>query len=68
MNPRHWTPAAFCAVITLVPLWYQTPGNLAFYSFLPMCFVFLGFLTSQMHREIRDLRKQLVELQQKRGG
>jgi len=31
-----------------------------------MCFFFVGAATSQMQREIRELRKQMVELQEKR--
>ena len=63
----HWTPAAFCAFLSLLALsalnaeWWRP----AFFAFLPMCFFFVGTATSRMQREIRDLRKQMVELQGK---
>lgn len=67
----HWIPAAFCALISIiVPLGSQLSGwdsgtwEPAFYSFLPLCFYWVGTVTSQMHREIRELRSQLTELQQ----
>ncbi|MEO7934509.1 MAG: hypothetical protein ABIT76_15275 [Chthoniobacterales bacterium] len=69
----HWIPAAFCAFLSLMPLlasstipdsgWWRP----AFYAFLPMCFVFGGTVSSQLQREIRDLRAQVAELQQKQA-
>ncbi len=69
----HWTPAAFCAFISLTALFASTASDAgwwrpAFFAFLPMCFFFVGAATSGMQREIRELRKQLTELQEKRGG
>lgn len=72
MKPiSHWTPAVFCAFLCLLALSMQIGSDTgawkpAFYCFLPMCFFFVGSVTSQMHREIRELRRQLAELQQKR--
>jgi hypothetical protein len=70
----HWIPAAFCAFLSLIalvasvrspdPAWWRP----AFFAFLPMCFFFVGTTTTQMHRELRDLRQRLTELEQKRGG
>ena len=66
----HWVPAAFCAFISVIALsgsiasdagWWRP----AFFGFLPMCFIFMGIATSQMQREIRELRKQLAEMQDK---
>ena len=67
----HWIPAALCAFLSLLALSMQIGSDSgawkpAFYCFLPMCFFFVGSATSQMQREIRELRKQLSELQQKR--
>jgi len=39
-----------------------------FFSFLPMCFIFVGAATSQMQKEIRELRKQVVDLQTKQSS
>jgi hypothetical protein len=69
----HWTPAAFCAFLSLLALAMQIGPDSgawkpAFYCFLPMCFFFVGLVTSQMQGEIRELRKQLTELQAKQTG
>jgi hypothetical protein len=66
----HWIPAAFCAFLSLLALSMQIGSDTgawkpAFYCFLPMCFVFVGGATSQMQKEILELRAQLKELQQK---
>ncbi len=68
----HWIPAAFCAFLSFLALSMQIGSDSgawkpAFYCFLPMCFFFVGAATSQMQREIRELRKQLTELQEKRN-
>ena len=67
----HWTPAAFCAFISFAALFAPSGSDWwrpAFFAFLPMCFFFVGAATSQMQREIRELRKQLAESQEKRVG
>lgn len=38
------------------------------FSFLPMCFFFVGNVTFGMHRELRDLRKRLADLEQKKSS
>lgn len=74
MKPlSHWIPAAFCAFLSAIALTMQIGPDAgawkpAFYSFLPMCFFFAGAVTFQMHREIRDLRKQVADLQTKLAG
>ena len=69
----YWVPAAFCAFISLIALFGSTSSDAgwwrpAFFAFLPMCFFFVGALMSQMQREIRELRKQLAQMQEKRAG
>ena len=66
-----WIPAAFCAFISFIALFASNGPDAGwwrptFFAFLPMCFFFVGAATSQMQREIRELRKQVVELQEKR--
>ena len=67
----HWTPAVFCAFICLNALFIApSTGNVewwkpVFFSFLPMCFFLVGLATSQMQKEIRELRKQVADLQSK---
>jgi hypothetical protein len=70
----HWTPAAFCAFISLIAVfawvrssdtgWWQP----VFFAFLPMCFFFVGAVTFAMHRELRELRKRLADLEQKKSS
>jgi len=67
----HWIPAAFCAFLSLLALSMQIGPDSGvwkptFYCFLPMCFFFVGMTTSAMYREIRELRGQVAELQQRR--
>jgi hypothetical protein len=66
-----WIPAAFCAFLSLSALAFQIGSDSgvwkpAFYRFLPMCFFFVGSAMSHMQKEIRELRKQLTELERKR--
>jgi len=69
----HWIPAVYCAFLSLIALsgsvgsdtgWWRP----AFFAFLPMCFYFGGAVTSQMQRELRELRMQLAELREKPAG
>jgi hypothetical protein len=69
----HWVPAGFCAFISLIALsasisstdsgWWRP----TFFAFLPMCFVFVGIATTQMRRELRELRQRITELEQQRA-
>jgi len=66
----HWTPAAFCAFLSLIALYGSIASDAgwwrpAFFCFLPMCFLYVGFVTYQMQREIRELRKSIAEMQGK---
>ena len=68
-STRHWIAPAFCAFISVIAM-AASVGNAeswrpAFFAFLPMCFYFVAVVTSQMQVEIRELRKQLAELQPK---
>lgn len=65
----HWTAAAFCAFICFIAL-FVSPGSgntewwkPVFFSFLPMCFFFIGSGTLRMEKEIRELKKQIKDLQ-----
>lgn len=63
----HWVPAGFCAFLSLVALFAITRDaqwwRPAFFSFLPMCFFFAGSVTFQLHREVRELRQRVTELE-----
>lgn len=66
----HWVPAIFCAFLCTVALigavvgvarggqmgWWEP----AFFAFLPMCFFYVGAVTSDMRRQIQELRDQLA--------
>ncbi len=66
----HWMPLAFCAFLSILPLSGSDSGwwKPAYYSFLPLCFYWVGSVTSTMHRELIELRKQVVERRQENGG
>jgi len=75
-NFSHWTPVAFsfilCYSALLIILMQLGTGRgaswawqIPFFGHLPVCFVLVACGTSQMQREIVELRKQLLELQQK---
>ncbi|MBI1347494.1 hypothetical protein GC163_14540 [bacterium] len=73
MKPNSpWIAAIFCAFICVFMMVGQImesasqnghPFAPAFYSFLPMCFVYVGILMKQMQQEIQDLRKQVAAKQ-----
>jgi hypothetical protein len=71
---NHWIPAAFCAFISLIALFasINSPDSgwwrPAFFAFLPMCFFFVGSATTQMHRELRELRGRIAELEQQKAS
>ena len=65
---RPWVPAAFCAFLSLLALSMQIGSDSdawkpTFYSNLTMCFIFVGFVISNMEREIRELRQRLTDLE-----
>jgi len=69
VNP--WIAAGFCAFISLLMLVGQIVGSAwigtnpvapVFYSFLPMCFVYIGILMKQMQTELADLKRELHEV------
>lgn len=65
----HWLPAGYCAFLSLIALFAFTRSpdaqwwRPAFFSFLPLCFFFAGSVTIQMHRELRELRQRVAELE-----
>ncbi len=69
----HWLPIAFCvclSAICLAGVLSRTPSSwiVPFLCFLPMCFFFVAAVTSNLQREIRELREQVAKLQEKRVG
>lgn len=76
-NFKHWVPASYCAFISLIALASTVTavaypgasawGMPAFYSFLPMCFFFVGAITTQQQKEIDSLRQELAQLRQARS-
>ena len=69
----HWVPAGFCAFLSVLALFGSIGSDAGwwrptFYGFLPMCFVYVGGVTAQMHREMRELRQRLTDLEQKKAA
>jgi hypothetical protein len=63
----HWLPFAFAVFLCYSALWRLSGSDIkawepAFYSFLPMCFFFVGAITFRMEREIRELRDAVASL------
>ena len=68
----HWLPMAMCASLSLICvaafIGFTTAWVIPFLCFLPMCFFFVAAVTSNLQREVRDLREQVAKLQEKRVG
>ena len=65
---QPWIPFAFAASLSYLALSNIAPRDMkawepAFYSFLPMCFFFVGAVAHRMTREIRELRGAVAQLQ-----
>jgi hypothetical protein len=69
----HWLPIVFCVCLSFICLagfLSRSPNSwvITFLCFLPMCFFFVAAVTSNLQREIRELREQVAKLQEKRVG
>ena len=67
----HWIGMAFCVFLSYMALFNSTNSEAwrpAFFAFLPMCFFFVAVNTYEMHKEIRELRQKLTELESKKVG
>jgi hypothetical protein len=69
----HWTAMGFCACLSIItiPLEMTLPSTgwaITFLCFLPMCFFFVAAVTSNLQREVNELREQVAKLQDKQGG
>jgi hypothetical protein len=66
----NWLPMGFCAALSLICvtafIGFPTAWVIPFLCFLPMCFYFVATVTSNLQREIRELREQVAKLQEKR--
>jgi hypothetical protein len=71
---NHWAPTGFCAFICFVTMFGflgSSDPNLwrpMFFPFLPLCFMFVGYATMQMHCELRELRQRITELEEVRAS
>jgi hypothetical protein len=67
-----WLPAIFCGCLSLITLLAgivgsfvagdSSAGNIAFFSFMPICFLHVGVMLKTLRDENRDLRNRLDEL------
>jgi len=66
----NWLPMGFCAALSLICviafIGFPTAWVIPFLCFLPMCFFFVAAVTSNLQREVRELREQVAKLQEKR--
>ena len=70
---RHWIPTAYCAFISVLSALtslYTTDrqGWIPFFGFMPLCFMFAGYVTKQMHSELRELQVRVAELEKQRAS
>jgi len=66
-----WVPAVFAAFLSGMVL-YCLPLDAAawrpaFFSFLPMCFVFVGFAMMNMRKELSELKTKIELLESRKG-
>lgn len=66
----NWLPMAFCASLSFICVSgfisrSSSSWIIPFLCFLPMCFFFVAAVTSNLQREIRELREQVAKLQEK---
>jgi hypothetical protein len=70
----HWLPMAFCVCLALIslPIFFSSGSSgalpIPFLCFLPMCFFFVAIVTSNLQREVVELREQVAKLHGKRVG
>lgn len=68
---RPWVPAAFCATLALITtignLWADNSATFVFMIFLPVCFVFVGEILTQLQNENREMRLRLDALDNKKS-
>ena len=69
----HWLPAALCAFVSVLSgltSIYTTDhgGWIPFFAFMPLCFMFNGYVTKQMQSELRELQVRVAELEKQRAS
>jgi hypothetical protein len=68
----HWASVAFCASLCAITLVQSIGGafseglgrnwQLVFLAFLPMCFYYVAAVTTDMRRQILELKTQVEQL------
>lgn len=69
LRMSHWVATVFCAFISLVALFGSVTPETSwwrptFFAFLPMCFFYVGCVTSRLHRDLEQLRRRVEVLEQ----
>jgi hypothetical protein len=59
-NIHSWRPFIFCSFLSSMAIFIGKNAMPAFYSFLPMCFLFSAISVCTMQKKIDDLEKQLT--------
>jgi len=66
----NWLPMSFCVSLSIICvitfIGFPTAWVIPFLCFLPMCFFFVAVVTSNLQREVRELREQVAKLEEKR--
>ena len=69
-NRQPWMPFAFCTVLSAMalvkPLLLRDKSDhlaiTGFLIWLPMCFYFVGSVIARLQNDVRDLRRQLADI------
>ncbi len=65
----NWIPMGFSAALSLICvstfISFPTAWVIPFLCFQPICFMFVATVTSNLQREVRELREQVAKLQEK---
>lgn len=63
-----WIPAAFCALISVMKMFSPNDaGGPAFYSFLPVCFVFAANVHLEVLKRIESLESALADRKEQKA-
>ncbi len=70
---EHWVPMVLCIALSFISMVAcavspsGAAGLFSFFGFLWMCFYHMGHVTTNLQREVRELREQVTMLQEKRA-
>jgi hypothetical protein len=67
LSVSFWLPFGFAALVCYLALKGREAAVPAFYSFLPLTFMFVAFAFSGLYGELRRLEQKIQSLEAKHG-